>query len=439
VDAAIKPQGALERWVAAAAFATPLYYLVTERTRDPFLFGWSKTWVAMIVGYSAFYAALLATYSRPWPKLVRTLRSLVVASWTTLIVVLVGAELVLRAQDHPRYEEIDNTGRHAPDPDVGHIYVPNHTQVLQSREFRSTWSSNAQGVRSNRDFGPKAPGVIRVLCVGDSFTACDQVDYEQSWPAVLEACLRSRYGASRIEVVNAGFPGYATVNEARWIAKFGAAFEPDVVLLAMTPNDLLENLQPLQYTAVDGAMVSSESNEQDKLRFERRRKWWCLAGVINRSLLLQRLDRSPAYRRLLGRRPINHVEAYMVKRDEKAERVYAVAEGYLLEAKANAAALGAAFAVIVIPYSHQLHPLGPGLDPTRFGRAWTEFGATHGIPVADALPNFMAQPDPSKLHWKEDSHCNAEGYAIVAQTACELLINRRSELRLPEPSEEQER
>jgi hypothetical protein len=63
--------------------------------------------------------------------------------------------------------------------------------------------------------------------------------------------------------------------------------------------------------------------------------------------------------------------------------------------------LHAKFGVVVIPYNHQLHPLGPGLDPTVFGRHWSALGETDGFPVVDCLPAFLAHPDPSSLHWKE--------------------------------------
>lgn len=429
---AANPPRKFERALAAALFAVPLYYFATELTPQPFIFGWSKRWLLAMGVYAAGYAALLWSYRLALPKLLAGVRTFAVAGGLSAVVALLAVEVALRLADDPAFEALDNSGRHIADPDVGHVYKPNHRQTLQSREFRALWTSNAQGVRAEHDFGPKPPGVTRVLCVGDSFTACDQVEYAQSWPAVLESCLRAKLGAERIEVVNAGFPGFGTVNEARWIAKFGAAFEPDVVLLAMTPNDLLENRQPLQYTARNGALASGTATDADQERFEKRDAWWRLAAAVERSFLADRLARSPAWKRLLGRRPYNHLEAYLIKRDEKAQSLYELAERYVLEARANAAALGATFAVLVIPYNHQLGALGPGLDPARFGDHWVAFGAAKGFPALDARLAFLAHPAPHTLHWKEDSHCNAEGYAIVGAQACALLLEHSSALGLTE-------
>lgn len=422
-----------ERIVAALVLAVPLYYLLTEHTRDVFVLTWSKRWAALVIAYAAVYAALLWSYGRPLPRWMRTLRSLVVVTCASTLLALAGVEAALRVADRPAFEPLPGSGRHAPDPDVGHVYFPRHSQRLQSREYSIEWKSNSQGVRAERDFGPKPPGVVRVLACGDSFTEGAQVPYRETWPAALEACLIESLGAGRVEVVNAGFPGFGTVNEARWIAKFGAALEPDLVLVALTANDLLENQVPLQYGARDGMLVSSTSTDRDRARWEYRESWWCLAGEVERSLLWDRVNNSIAFKRLLGRRPVNHMEAYMSAPNDKARRVYELADKYLLEARDNAAALGAKFGAVVIPYNHQLHALGPGLDPSLFGAHWTDFGREHGFPVVDCLPAFLLHPNPESLHWKEDMHCTADGYRLVGREVCRLLLTQREQLGLAAP------
>lgn len=424
----------IERAIAAVTFAVPLVYLVTERTRDVFIVTWSKPWTVAILVYVAFYAVLLASYARELPRWVRAMRTLGVVVPASAMAALLCAEIALRATDHPAFEPLEAGGRHVADPDVGHVFAANHRQTLQSREYSIEWASNAQGVRADRDFGPKPPGVVRVLCVGDSFTEGAQVPYRDTWPAALEACCNEHLGMGRVEVIDAGFPGFSTVNEARWLAKFGARFEPDLVLVASTPNDLLENQFPLQYTARDGQMVASTSTQADQLRFEHRRHWWCLAGAIERSMLMDRFEHSPAAKRLLGRPPVTHMEAYMVAPNDKAVRLWKLAGDSMLEARDAASKLDAKFGVVVIPYDHQLHELGPGLDPALFGRKWSELGASNGFPVVDCLAAFRAHPHPETLHWKEDMHCTAEGYHLVASEVCKALLARAAEVGLPEPS-----
>lgn len=422
----------IERAIAAAVCAVPLWYLLSEHSRDVALFNWSWAWSALVAVTVALYAALLASYSVERPSWIEKPRRIALLLGASTLFSLAGAEAALRALDRPAFEELDNSGRHAPDPDVGHVYVPNHRQTLQTREYRVEWSSNAQGVRAERDFGPKSPAVRRIVCVGDSFTAGDQVPYRETWPAVLESELEQRLRRAgselRVEVVNAGIPGFSTANEAAWIAKFGARFEPDLVLLGLTPNDLLENQFPLQYTARDGMLVASRSTEADRLRFEHRRNWWCLAGVVERSSLRQRFDASPVVRRMLGRPLLNHAEAYQHPPGEKSERLYALMERYVLDARAAAAALGARFGLVVIPYRSQLRPMPAGFERERYGRHWSAFAQTQGFLAADALPAFLAHPEPQTLFWKEDTHCTAAGYALVGQRAAQAVWEQREAL-----------
>jgi lysophospholipase L1-like esterase len=424
----------IELALAAVVGAIPLYYAVTERTREVFVVSWSKRWTVLVLACAGLYVLLLASYRREWPRWLVRARSIALASATTLALLALAGEMSLRALDRPAFAAKDNRGRHAPDPDVGHVFVANHRQTIQTREYSVEWRSNAQGVRADRDFGPKPEGVARVLCVGDSFTEGAQVASGDTWPGRLQRCLDGALGAGRAEVVNAGFPGFSTVNEARWLAKFGAAFEPDLVIVAMTPNDLLENQFPLQYTARDGALVASTSTEADRAVFERHRKWWCLAGRVEESALRERVMGSPAVKRLLGRRLVNHAEAFMVERNDKANRLFALAERHLLEARDEAARQGAAFAVVVIPFREQLRPLGPNLDAARFGEHWTLFGAAHAFPVVDCLPAFAAHADPRSLHWREDAHCTAEGYATVARETCREILARPEAFGLPPPA-----
>lgn len=422
----------IERLVAACELALVVAYVTTERSPSSWLLGWSQRWTALVFSTLAASAFLLCSYSTALPGWFRTVRRITVASLAAVAMLLVGTELALRASDAPAFEELDNSGRHAPDPDVGHVYVPSHRQTLQTREYRVDWSSNAVGLRAEREVGPKAPGVVRILCSGDSFTACDQVPYSESWPAVLEARLNARLeqggSARRVEVLNAGFPGFSTANEAAWLAKFAPPLDPDIVLVATTPNDLSENPFPLQYTARDGRLVSASATAEDEARFEHRRQWWCIGGALERSRLAQRIVASTAWAKLRGKPPFHHAEAYQSPRGEKAQRLHALADRCMLEARDASLRLGARFGIVVIPYSRQLRDFADGYDGAAWGRHWREFASQHDLPCADARERFLAYGGTEPLYWREDNHCTAAGYALVAEAAADMLWERRDEL-----------
>lgn len=408
--------------LAAVVFALPLLYLLTDRAVHPRLWRWSARQLAAIAVYGACYAALLASWRVALPSWLRTARGLLLMTGATLVVNFVVIETVLEALDDAPYTPLPDIGRHAPDPDLGHVFRPDFEQVLQTREWRTVWHSNSQGLRADREYGPRPQGVIRLLAVGDSYTAGEQVPLAQTWPGVLERELRAR-GEDGLEVVNAGVPAYGTVHEARWIAKFAPALRPDGIVLAMTPNDLGENLSPDWVRARWGAMVNRKTKEGHFRRWEDRHRWYSVPGWWWRSLLVQRIQRALRGQGE-GSRVYTHRHAYMVEPDAEADRRFAVTEGYLREARDAAARLGADFAIIVIPFLDQLRPMPEGLDPGVFGRRILGFAEAEGIPALDLLPAFRADPDPDALYWREDTHCTAKGYVLVGKATAAFLSAR---------------
>ena len=421
----------LEWLVATIILIWPLLYLLTYLSEAPSFWRYSSRLLLAIALYSGLYIGFLATYRLTLPLWINTFRSLLVTVLASVIVSLVIAEIVLQWRDDAPYEAANNSGRHAPDPDVGHIYYPNVEQILQEREWRQIWRSNSQGVRANRDYGPKPSDIYRILVIGDSFTVGDQVSLAQTYPGVLQRRFDAMFGDRRVEVINAGYPGYGTANEARWLQKFGRSFEPDLVLLGMTPNDLGENLCPLCVVARNGALVSRQSSGRQWRKFEDQKRWYSVPGWINRSLLYQRLRATPLVRQLTLGYMYTHRHAYMTELDQEASKRYKLAEQYLLEARDAAYSMDAYFVFAIIPFREQLSDLRPGLDPSIFGRRFTAFGSTQNIASLDLLPMFRAHPKPTSLYWREDSHCTAAGYALIGDSIFDFLVQLDSHINLP--------
>lgn len=410
-----------ERWVFRVVFALPLLYLVTERNAEVLWWRYSGPWLAAIAVAAALYVAIDASYRRPWPALIATARKLVVASAASLLALALGAEVVLRALDDPAFEPRDNSGRHAFDPDVGHVYLPNFEQTIQTREFSTHWRSNAQGLRAERDHGQKPAGVRRVLVVGDSFTVGDQVPYAETYPAVMEAEFARLLGPGRIEVLNAGFPGFGTIHERKWIEKFAAAFEPDLIVIGSTPNDLVENRFPVLYSAREGALVDAALTEGGWLAQRERARWFSVPGLVERSAVMGWIGSLGIEERLRGRHGSAHRRAFQVKQDDDSRAQYALYESELLKARDAATRCGAKFAVLAIPFLEQLRVPGKNQDFTLWGTRVAEIGARAGFPVVDLLPAFKAGGDPFALYWREDSHCRAEGYRLIGVGASSAL------------------
>ena len=69
---------------------------------------------------------------------------------------------------------------------------------------------NSLGFRGPEIAMPKTPGTFRIFAMGESSTFGWKGirSHEEAWPALLEAKLRAAHPDRRIEVINAGVPGY---------------------------------------------------------------------------------------------------------------------------------------------------------------------------------------------------------------------------------------
>jgi len=108
-------------------------------------------------------------------------------------------------------------------------------------EFRDspTWSISldSNGYRNGEIPSAKAPGTIRIACVGDSWTFGMNVDQDRSYPSRLAVHLRDAQPAMHAEVVNYGVLGYTSFQGLQ-LAKIRLFdLHPDIVAIGFGMND----------------------------------------------------------------------------------------------------------------------------------------------------------------------------------------------------------
>jgi lysophospholipase L1-like esterase len=120
---------------------------------------------------------------------------------------------------------------------VLHLVAPEYGHKVFDYELTGSYpiARNPDGSRGTRLSPAKAPGVRRVLALGDSVTFGTGVPAARTWPADLAELLRAR-GAARDEVVNAGIEGSSLDDllfawDEQW-----RSYSPDVVILGVTAN-----------------------------------------------------------------------------------------------------------------------------------------------------------------------------------------------------------
>lgn len=99
---------------------------------------------------------------------------------------------------------------------------------------------NSLGFRGPEIQVPKPPGTFRIFALGESTTFGWKGirSHEEAWPALLEAKLRAAHPGRLIEVVNAGVPGYTSIEQRINLMLRISRLQPDAILLYHGNNDL---------------------------------------------------------------------------------------------------------------------------------------------------------------------------------------------------------
>lgn len=181
-----------------------------------------------------------------------------------------GAEKVLRVVA-PR--EIGGWGERPAlmvHPTRAFSLIPNRVTHLRYNDYDYIVRTNALGLASPEiPVARPTPNTLRVLTTGDAFTMPEGLNYEQSFPALLDSALAQCLGPRQVQVINAGVTGYGPREEEPQFDELGAVFRPDIVVHEFFVNDWSD------------IMVGAE---------ERRQGIGLTKGRLTRGALLDRSD-----------------------------------------------------------------------------------------------------------------------------------------------------
>lgn len=111
-------------------------------------------------------------------------------------------------------------------------------------------STNNRGLRMAGDLGPKKPGQLRVVVLGDSVTfgyrvpvADDRekptvVGKGRPYPELLGDLLRAKFPGREVEVVPLACPGYTSGQGSAWLRRDIAELKPDIVTACFGWNNI---------------------------------------------------------------------------------------------------------------------------------------------------------------------------------------------------------
>ncbi|MBP7830422.1 MAG: SGNH/GDSL hydrolase family protein [Kiritimatiellae bacterium] len=121
---------------------------------------------------------------------------------------------------------------------------------------------NALGMRDVERTTARAPGALRVACVGDSIAFGMGADNRHTFPVHLERILGGHPSLSGrpVEVLNFGVPGYAIGQVAQTLETKVSGFHPDLVLYLFSLNDAQRYSQELDLLLTRSALTSPDRN-----------------------------------------------------------------------------------------------------------------------------------------------------------------------------------
>ena len=373
-----------------------------------------------------------------------------------------------------------------PDPRTGWSLQPgaNGRWFNPQMEYDVDVTINSDGLRDvQRATLDKPADAFRILLLGDSYVEGLRVPLEQTFAKVLEQQLNARAAAGqRFEVVPAGVSGWGTDQELLWLREHGAAYQPDLVLLAFFPgNDFQNNSEALEvenmgsvqkpffhlddgeltlrHSPFDPAAVPQPAKDETPSNdaASPRPGLSPLASWLKERSALYRfvgpalaagapdLARRLADRGLLERSlvradaPADSIPvAYGVYRDPLSDdwtNSVELTGALVSELRGEAEKLGAPLAAVVLTAPEQVYPErwqkrlddNPAMaaytwDLEQSNRLAADLFQQENVPYLDLLPVFRAQVELGELlHLRQDGHWTPAGERLAGEAVAAWL------------------
>ena len=146
-----------------------------------------------------------------------------------------------------------------PEPLVGRLLQPNNEFTLKMAEM----VSNNAGLRSQRAFKPKKAGIYRIVIMGDSIVMGEAGKEEDRYGDQIEEFLNERdirIDGKEVEVYSIGLSSWTAITEATYLTSRLSAYEPDLVLVLMVPNDI-DSVRGATGTGANNVRFSSDERQ----------------------------------------------------------------------------------------------------------------------------------------------------------------------------------
>ena len=322
-----------------------------------------------------------------------------------------------------------------PDQEAHFKNRPNATRL--SRAGHAVWRTNSYGYSDDEFPVEKPAGELRGLMVGDSITQGFQLEYQETYPYLLERILDERDSLhDSHQMINAGVAGYAVYQEVA-ATRAGLRFDPDFVSIGFCMNDVTEPFRVSKEYGGAGVDYHGVQEAANPLA----------AYLVNETgfgRLVQYLGRDKSSLEFRKRWEDYNVRDMVAAMDDpRYAEAWKLVLGQLDEFYAVAEEAGIPALLIVFPYEFQLADEG-WQEPQRILAAHAR---DHGAAVLDLAPIFFhaiygadatfeelrasgkgpreifnAHREAAARYYFDSNHLTAEGARLTAEAIWNKLV-----------------
>ena len=320
--------------------------------------------------------------------------------------------------------DFSNPDLYVSDGDLLLVPNPGFEGEVSTIEYSASVRINSKGHRGP-EVGAKAPGELRLLALGDSFTLGVQVEEEQTFSALLGAKLTASLGRP-VRIINAGVDGFGTEQAMQMAERLDAHYDVDgAILLFFTGNDFWENFSFTERKRMNGGGLMPPPKPY--LSFWDR--------------TLGRLSYAYAFVRVHFRTRALRSDSHQLQRYSEELRIFDASSPVLTrQMHVTRSALNRFSSFCVEKEWKCFLPIAPPAFVAHPQRAEATFDLVdmdmnqvnldrpsqtlaklplQGLPKLDLAPLLRASTEP--LYFRFDGHWNSKGHALVADTLAEWL------------------
>jgi hypothetical protein len=307
------------------------------------------------------------------------------------------------------------------------------------------WTNNSAGFRSTREFtrAPR-PGTLRILSLGDSFTAGYRVDNEETFSRRIEDWLNQTLGPTEVLINGVEEPA----NGLRYLREEGLTWSPHFLLFGVTlGNDIAQSYIARHPTTIgfrqglEEVELPPQSLHETGLRTSLARRLY-YASLRSRVLALVRPRRAIAswYGHVYPPKlfdAINGFGVFLATPPRQVRDAYQRLFAILEEVRDLCDAYGIGMAIAVFPQRFQVQTedwrsavSAYGLEEQAFDLGGpnariARFCRESGIPCIDPTDFMRRRRNETGNEYYfplGDMHWNADGHQLWAQGARETLL-----------------